>query len=806
MKCADYFWLRSAGFPADALLQATRLPALPGFSDYMGLKFRRDQLQQRFSHHIATEGEEQCRKFSRKLLANQPLSASDLPTALRQPLTQQVEEWREINLGISSLEETVRPAFSTFSEQARQQLIDFLAQPDVSEAIFISNPDAAKRIRSLLADRNSANSSRKKQKIRLGWSYAQRFCTKNDTCSFFGPIAWGRFVEDQKNLVNVVSKPGPWIGQRETFFESWVLQRLVVQLNSECPAPQQLPLELNPGCHLRDEVLHYPLDKSRRLDGLTLELLQPITTTKAPCNGERMVQEFGAKCLPLIEHLITAGILRRGFQLSPRDPAAFDTLLQDMRAYGIPNEFRTKWSERFQALEAQREVYANGDLSQRQIALDAINQSLIDAGISLDRESGKMYVGRYPVYEDCAPTSSVSFSRAFQQEIESDFEPLMMLYRWLTRASAVLLHQAWLELYQTRQSEKGADSLSLLGFLQAIQGQKSDINQRVVNAVRTMLESAWQPLLDVRNSEELHLNSEHIEQVLKELYRLCPAARDFQVFGEGFHSPDFMVSAESTSALNQGDYWLVLGETHPGVHTLSQPVAAPFCPFTPEIERMVREIFGGDRLILADSPDSYQRSHIDWPMIDCYKQLILPSGGGCVAPSDRYPIGRAFVEVEDGRLNVKDIEGVFEEDLMCVCSTSLHELLFQLASDVLPHRDPRRIRVNRTIYKRRTWAYTLNANDWPKVDGDEFEIFVQWHCWKQQQGLPRWVFIKCDSEPKPLFVDFENPLSLDVLTTTLKKAKAIHVSEMLPAPNGLWLNDARGRVCCEVRTTLSTVK
>lgn len=803
MKCADYFWLRSAGFPTDALLQATPLSALPGFSDYASLLLRRDQLQKQFLEHIALQGEESCRKFSRKVMAHLALSTSDLPAVLREPLAQPVVEWQSINSAISALEEVVRPAFSGFSEQMRQQLIDFLDQPDVSQAIFISNPDAAKRIQSLLVDRDGANDSRKKQKIRLGWSYAQRFCTKNDTCSFFGPIAWGQFVDDQDGLASVALPPGSWLAQRETFFESWVMQRLVARLNTECPTPERLPLALNPGCHLHHETLLYPLDKSRHLDGLMLVLLQMIVQGEAPCSAEQIARELGAESLPLIEHLISAGILRRGFQLSPRDPAAFDTLLQDMRAVKMPAEFISLWSNCFQALEAQRERYANGDLSQRQQALASMNQTLMDAGISLTRESGKMYVGRYPVYEDCAPASKVSFSRVLQQQIEDDFAPLMVLYKWLTRASAVLLHQAWLELYKARRTEKGSASLSLLGFLQIMQEQQPAIEQQVLDTVRAMLKTGWQPLLDALEGEELHLNSQQLEQVSKHLYQLCPAARNFQVFGEEFHSPDIMLSASSLEALNNEEYCLVLGETHPGVHTLSQPVAAPFCPFVPEIERMVSALFGGDRLVLADSPDSYQRSHIDWPLINRYNQLILPSGGGCVAPSRRYPIGRAFLEIKGGRLTVTDVEGMFEEDLMCVCSTSLHELLFQLAGDILPRHEPRRIRFNRTVYKRRTWTY--RSGDWPTLIGEDFEVFVKWHCWQLEQDLPRWVFIKCDSEPKPLFVDFENPLSLDALTTTLKKANVIQVSEMLPAPDGLWLHDARGRVCCEVRTTFSTI-
>ncbi|MDX7986305.1 lantibiotic dehydratase [Xenorhabdus sp. 12] len=802
MKCADYFWLRSAGFPADSLLQTTSFSNRPEFTTLTELHQRRERLLQLFEQHIATVGEEQCRKFARKLTAQQAVSVSDLPLLLRDILQQPLAEWHSVNVEITEREASLRLEFSSFSEQVRQQLIDFLSRADVAEAIFISNSDAAQRIGALVTERNAPNDSRKKQKIRLGWNYAQRFCTKNDTCSFFGPIAWGRFADQQTALAHVDWAEGPWLAQRETFFESWVMQRLAAQINAQCPEPACLPLTLNPGCYLHGDVLHYPLNKSRRLTGSVLNVLSALAKGKS--NEIQLRAKLDSNPGPVLEHLITAGIIQRGFQLSPRDPDALTTLLQAMHEATLPAYFIAQWSACFQRLEAQRKIYASGNLQRRQQALTALNQALSEAGVSLARESGKMYVGRYPVYEDCACASTVTFNRTLQKELETDFAPLMALYQWLTRATGVLLHQAWLEVYQANLSSTHEQDSSLLSFLHTLQPRQKEIQQQVCEQIRVMLDNAWQPLLSSLHTNELHLSTEQVAQVLTALNQQCPAAADFSVFGNDFHSPDFMLAAASQEALNRGEYLVVLGETHPGVHTLSQPIAAPFCPFTTEIEQAVNALFGRKRIILADSPDNYQRSHIDWPLVPHYAQLILPTGGGSVPEERCYPVGRARLHCKAGRLTVEDLDGVFQEDLLCVNSTALHQLLFQLAGDVVPRRDPRRIQVNRTVYKRRTWVF--NTNEWPLVSTDEFTAFIQWQNWQQRQGLPRWVFIKCESEPKPLFIDFDNPLSLDALATALKKAKVIHVSEMLPAPDDLWLNDARGRVCCEVRTTFSSIK
>ncbi|MHA1066989.1 lantibiotic dehydratase [Enterobacter ludwigii] len=799
MQCADYFWLRSAGFPAESLLHAAPFSQNPALNTLLDFYQRRKQLAQHFGRHITAVGEEHCRKFVRKLNEQHPVSVSDLPLVLREVLAQPLAEWQQLTLTIAEQEDLLRPEFAEFSEQTRQQLIDFLLQDEVAEAIFISNPDAAQRIEALIAERHAPNDSRKKQKIRLGWSYAQRFCTKNDTCSFFGPIAWGRFDPQQAARVQIHRHEGHWLSQRETFFESWVMQRLTAQINQQCPTPEHLPLILNPGCHLHGETLHYPLNKSRQLNGTLLEIVSMLAQRHSSENA--LCEHLNSNVKAAIEHLVASGIVQRGFALSPRDPDALNTLLQKIRATKLPADFIALWSERFSHLEALRETYAGGDLPQRQRALAALNEALSAAGVSLQRESGKMYVGRYPVYEDCARSSSVTFSRDLQRQLDSDLAPLMALYQWLTRSCAFLLHQAWLTIYQELAAAKQQNAISLLAFLHALQPRQAATQQQICSQIRAMLDEAWQPLLTSMRDEELRLTPEPLTQVLRALQQQNTAAAAFQVFGDNFHSPDLMLSATSQAALNRGEYQIVLGETHPGVHTLSQPVAAPFCPFTREIEAAFNELLGRERMMLADSPEGYQRSHIDWPLVTNYAQLILPGGGGTVAISRRYPVGRALLFCREGRLTVGDREDWFEEDLLCVNATALHQLLFTLAGDVVPRHDPRRILLNRCVLKRRTWVF--HGEGWPESATDEFASFLQWQCWRQQNQLPRWIFVKCDSEPKPLFVDFDNPLSLDALATALKKAKTINVSEMLPAPDALWLEDQRGRVCCEIRTTFS---
>ena len=55
------------------------------------------------------------------------------------------------------------------------------------------------------------------------------------------------------------------------------------------------------------------------------------------------------------------------------------------------------------------------------------------------------------------------------------------------------------------------------------------------------------------------------------------------------------------------------------------------------------------------------------------------------------------------------------------------------------------------------------------------------------------MFVRSPEEVKPIYVDFESGLSIEMLIRLARQAPTISVSEMLPGPEGLWLGDAQGR-------------
>ncbi|WP_095048129.1 lantibiotic dehydratase [Pseudomonas sp. Irchel s3h9] len=808
MESSQYFWLRSTGFPIHHLTDLGRFADLPSCrvfeQDFRSLQALKATLLEKANAHSP----QACRKLIRKLNEHQVLQLSDLPEVLREPLAESLQQWNGL-LERTAAREEAAEEYDAYLESARQGLIDFLDDDAVAEALFISNPSAMTRIRELVRDRHGRNDTRKKQKLRLGWSYAQRFCAKNDTSSFFGPLAWGRFDANQTDNVRLTQGDTAWIKERHTFFENWVVQRLVEQINRQCPDTDRMPLQLNTGCYLQEQILFMPIGKSQRLTPQTARVLHYISDQQGQEPTFAGMLSACPEVAPstlrdLLEHLVSKRIVRRGWQVSPRERSPIARLQRCLVDAQVSADFGLAWQSRLEALEGLRRDYAHGDLMRRTECLEGLNQLLGEAGVDLSRETGAMYVGRYPVYEDCSRNIDISLGQAMLSQVNEELAPLMRINQWLIKAIAHQLNEAFIEVWEQRQTASPDQPVDFLDLLNTLAPLLPALEARLILDLEQRLETAWtQVLQDFPDHPEVQLCAADIERLITLLNNDLNVA-GFEVFGSDYHSPDILLSSASVEAFNRGDYQIIVGEVHPAVHTLSQPVAAPFGPFNTQINQQVEALFQRPRLVLADSPESYQRSHIDWPLQPSYLQLVLPSGGGCVAAHQQFAAGRAKVLRVNGRLQVVDALGQFSEDLLCVYSTPMHRLGFALAGSAVAKHEHRRIWLGRTLYKRASWLFTSDLLPEPKGSVDELEHTLQWRAWAAVNGLPRYAFVKIDTEPKPLFLDFDNPLSFDGITNALKNAGHVKFSEMRPCPDELWLEEVRGRFCCEIRTTFST--
>lgn len=126
-----------------------------------------------------------------------------------------------------------------------------------------------------------------------------------------------------------------------------------------------------------------------------------------------------------------------------------------------------------------------------------------------------------------------------------------------------------------------------------------------------------------------------------------------------------------------------------------------------------------------------------------------------------------------------------------------------------------RFRSGRLVLFRRRWVFP--AGEAPAVPrqgtgADEAGalFFAGCAAWRRGHRLPRHVFVHTPSEPKPFYCDLDSPLFVDLLRRLLSPAgepaaviPTLHVTEMLPAPGEMWVQDGRGHYASEILLQLS---
>jgi len=812
MSWSAFFWMRSAGFPFAWLLDTAVLQSSKEFTRYESLHDELSVVESALMALARRLCPAAFPKLIRRFSQGERLAASDLPPALRDAASQALAARMDILAGIQGCEEAVRVAFDAEATRARLKLVDFVRDPQVREAIFLSNPDALERIDSLTSRDTLNLDSRTRQRLRLSWNYLQRLCAKNDTASFFGPIAWGRFGGIGTPDIDLRRQDGHWLTVRETFIEHWVVMRLAHAISQDVALRNALPIGLSQSCHLSGDTLHFPLHKSRALNEPMRTLLSYIVAAGPSGTSRTQLRHAGVlrdQTEPLLDSLLRNGVLVQGLSFEPGRAGALACMTRSLRALTVSASSIDRWIDVLDRLESARVRFAEGDLNQRASALNAMREILVEAGIDQSREQGQMYVGRFPVYEDCERNVLIHLGGQVRDALRQPMGLVMELYEWLVGAAAVRLHDRYLVEWQalarlctvsaTSNDELVVDFLQLCATMQS-----TDHAPSVIDELRIILRNSWHDICAQRGGGgEIELTSADLHRLLANLHRQEPRASSSPELSCGVQSPDFMIAAANEGAFRGGDFTLIIGEVHPGVHTVSQPVAQPFCPFSDEIRAELCDVLGEQALVIADSQTTYQRSHIDWLDVPSLVRVRLPTSGVPQEPSKGIPAGGADVVLRRGRLMFRSSDRQLEEDLLTVLPTTIHRVCFALAADVLGQSRQERLVVGRVVIKRRSWQ--LQPADLPVDFGspDSLEGFVAWRRWARRLDLPRHVFVKSDAEPKPVYVDFNSPQSIDLLATLSKKLQPMRLSEMRPAPDELWMQDERGVYCNEFRTSFA---
>ncbi|WP_437806163.1 lantibiotic dehydratase [Sorangium sp. So ce1078] len=710
-----------------------------------------------------------------------------------------LSELRRAEAPIEPARAQVRALFEAGTVRVGEALREAARQGALREAMLWQNRGAVRgTVDALLRRPAGAVDSKTREHERLVASYIQRYCVKNDTIGFFGPVGWGR-LSDHGPALTV--RPGrSLLARRTVYFEAWGVQLLADRL-SESPelrrfvAPRMLPT-----VRLEGTTLHHSI-------GRASELPVDFAHILAACDGERSAQAI-AEALSADPSLGLSG-----------EDEVFELLgqLAEKRLITWTLEIPTVVAHPERTLRAILERMPQGDASARALGalsdLEARRDAVVRAsndeialerglselaetferltGAAGDRRGGEAYAGRTLVFEDCVRDADIELGPELLRRLAPPLLLLLRSARWYTYTIAARYYALLRGIYRDLARESGPSPIDFLRFWQAVephftgsQYEPSPIVAEVIGELR----ARWAKILAIEPDQR---RVERSAAALRAEVEAAFAAPHPGWPGARYHSPDLMIAARGPEAVRRGDYRIVLGELHTGENTASNPVFLNQHP-DPAALLSAIELDLPEPRIAPVIPK--QRSTRADQISFCPHDIDVEIGAtrSWRPRTHVVPISGLVVEEAGGQLIVRTRDGArrfhaiaFFEHYLKLESLAHFSLL-----PALP-RTPR-VALDGLVVSRERWRFAPADLGFAEL-ADPLDRFLGARRWARRAGLPRLVFVRIPEEVKPCYLDLDSPVYVEIFAKLVRRASAVSITEMLPAIDEAWLLDAEGR-------------
>ncbi len=675
-----------------------------------------------------------------------------------------IEGWRIWRLAL------VRSAGFPLEEAlGLEELGLFVNQPLFREAVAWQN----RRLLTEVLDRiDEGKGWRRRQRQKVAASYVQRYYAKNDTIGFFGPVGWAEFAPGQTRL-----EPGPaLLRSRSCHFEPWAMTAWAEWLAGLEEMQPHLRPRLRPSFWLQDGSLFGdPRARNaacrRRVSESDYELLQA-------CDGSRSVASLGAA--EDVLRLLDLGYVTLA-PYTPVDGHPERSLWKFLEGVEDP-EVRQRQQQNLAHFIKAKEVVAAaaGDPERLTQALTALDQVFEQTtGGEAYRNAGQTYGGRTVVYEDCLRDFELSLNPSLLEGTRAGLVGLMLACRWFSYKLARHYLDLFNRVYERLSGVLG-EEVPMPSFARELDAYGE---APIPEELSQELESKWEELF---GSDEQIEGSEFLSR----------AHRIFEAPGPGWpgarhHSPDLLFHAPG--GLNGGRVTPVLGEVHAGLNT--------WCTLWsyeqhPEPQRLV-DLYEADVPGPGLSPvpwEPHARCAIDlWLTTRDYHLLEYAEAVSWRAPEKTLRAGDLVVKPVQGQLRVSPRGGGPSFHIIQYYERSF-KLWTGTGFDILGRRKSSpRITVDRLVVLRQRWHYPKKKLGFADTK-DPAKRMRACRGFLERQRLPRFLFAKSPEEMKPIFVDQQSSQLLELFCKLARDTESgVTLSEMLPGPDGLWLEDGQGR-------------
>ncbi len=648
----------------------------------------------------------------------------------------------------------------------------------------------------VLAPRNARTRDRERHLL----LYLQRICAKNDTFSQFGPSAWGR-IHAEETALKLGAEAG--VTRRDAFLERWTAYTAVAAVNRDSEIRAELAPRFNPNGRLEGNAF-FLCDTNERIlfDVETAQALQS-------CDGRTPAHTLGID-LERLDQLARQNVIRWQLEVSALEPYAFTAMMAQIDTWR-PGPVRTRWLDLLSPLAALPGRFVQTtDVAQRIALMSEARQRLRDLGFEQKTSQRFLYAAGNPIAEECSRAGNIIINEKMTGLFVRDAEPWIDLWRDTYAFVASRVSIGLRGLLESVPAQNGC--VSLPAFLRHCAISQMPLEGHGVvafaHAAFQEVKSAFRKRIENRaDIAELELTTDDCHFVRRDF--------DYPKFDDyTYPSADLQISARSTDAIIAGEYQWILAEFHPPLAVLHHCFFWD-CPDRPALSAALSSTTLGRSNFHFGFFAADFTAHTTVRLFDA-----LPEHSNFVAPQRANPNWKTVAPAET-EVYLDERSGD-----VCLRARGSHEHLGSFARAWLiplgfhpfhfgraPHMP--RLRCGSVVVQRRSWTVTgaeIGPGNFTGVSRDLVRAIEKL---RAEKGWPRHIYIRPteqalrrsgaegrDKDTKPVYVDLESYLFLEIFHRWLSKSGELEVTEMLPDPDHLCWHEPDGRRTFELRTLI----
>jgi hypothetical protein len=704
----------------------------------------------------------------------------------------EIPEWE--NRLTASLEQDLATARAALYEVSSDILPHYLVFGSGDVGLLLSGLISSQR--GPLQSRNSKAFQRERPLL----LYLQRVVAKNDTFSRFGPGGWGK-IDKKISGVKIDAKPG--IAARETFLERWTAHAAAAAINADPETFSERSPRLDPNGAIKEQTFFFAET------GEAIPLTSPELEIVKRCDGKTPVHAMNG-AIETVRALVEKKVLRCALEVPALEPHAFQVVCDDVERWR-QSPAREKWLSILQPIAGLPGKFASaGEAEDRQEILKDARDRLQSFGAT--REAGKrfLYSATNPIGEECFRECGFSINEDLLNEVAIEAAPWIDFWRDSYAFVASRVAGGLSQIFQ--KAAGGNEAMPLPAFLRACQMSKLPLTGPGLVGLAAMafqeVKAAFRERLKIREKEiEYELSADDCHFVRNHF--------QYPKFDEyTYPSADLQIAAESTAAIARGEYKWILGELHPPAALLHHCMYWA-CPDKPTLKAAFAQVVAGKPGFHFGFFAADFTAHTAVRLFDALPQFsnfVAPQRGNpnwrMVRPAD----AEVYVDPASGdvclrKIGTREYLGSFAR--AWVIPLGFHPFNFSLGAHTP------RLRCGRVIVQRRAWTVALGELASGNFTGISRDLVVAIERLRAQKEWPRFIYIRPteaalrrsgaegrDKDTKPVFIDLESYLFLEIFYRWLTKSGELEVTEMLPAPDNLPWQEADGRRTFELRTLI----